>query len=251
MMNRVGTAILLSILAAAMASCGGGRKSVSTGDTARIVTHKVIPGESWASISEDFYGSAVRAEALAQFNGMDPDASPPAGKGIRIPLSPEDLDILDSRLDAALIYNEGLDLAAMGDYAGAVEKFRDALSEDSDLHEASFNMAVTYQKLGLHSNAETVLEDLVMKEPGNAEYYFALGNSRFHQGHYSNAARAFRRALDDDPGHLPSLYSLAVSQEKMGEKSNAKGTWRKYLELDSDSEWADEARTRLGALEKK
>ena len=205
MMNRVGTAILLSILAAAMASCGGGRKSVSTGDTARIVTHKVIPGESWASISEDFYGSAVRAEALAQFNGMDPDASPPAGKGIRIPLSPEDLDILDSRLDAALIYNEGLDLAAMGDYAGAVEKFRDALREDSDLHEASFNMAVTYQKLGLHSNAETVLEDLVMKEPGNAEYYFALCNSRFHQGHYSNAAMSFRRALDDDPGHLPSL----------------------------------------------
>ena len=60
-----------------------------------------------------------------------------------------------------------------------------------------------------------------------------------------------RRALDDDPGHLPSLYSLAVSQEKMGEKSKAKGTWRKYLELDSDSEWADEARTRLGTLEKK
>ena len=78
-----------------------------------------------------------------------------------------------------------------------------------------------------------------------------LGNSRFHQGHYSNAARAFRRALDVDPGHLPSLYSLAVSQEKMGEESKAKGTWKKYLELDPDSEWADEARARLGALEKK
>ena len=250
-MKRIRTAILLLILAAAMASCGGGGKKVSTGEPARIVTHKVIPGESWASISEDFYGSGVRAEAIAQFNGADLTASPPAGKGIRIPLSPGDLDILDSRLDAASIYNEGLDLAVLGDYAGAVEKFREALKEDPDLHEASFNLAVTYQKLGLHSNAETVLEDLVMRERGNAEYYFALGNSRFHQGHYSKAARAFRRALDDDPGHLPSLYSLAVSQEKMGEKSKAKGTWRKYLELDSDSEWADEARTRLGTLEKK
>ena len=250
-MNRICTTILIVILAAAIASCGGGRKSVSTGDPASVVTHKVVPGESWKSISEDFYGSPARAEALAEFNGADPAASPPPGKGIRIPLSPEDLDVLDSRLDAASIYNEGLDLAEKGDYAGAVVKFREALKEDSDLHEASFNLAVTYQKLGLQSNAETVLEDLVTREPGNAEYYFALGNARFHQHHYSPAARAFRQALDVDPGHLQSLYALAVSQEKMGEESKAKGTWRKYLELDPDSEWADEARARLGSLEKK
>ncbi len=250
-MNRIYTAILLSILAAALVSCGsGGRKGVGTGDPASVVTHKVVPGESWKSISEDFYGSAARAEALADFNGADPAVSPSPGKGIRIPLSPEDLDILDSRLDAAAIYNEGLDLAGKGDYAGAVVKFREALGEDPGLHEASFNLAVTYQKLGLQSNAETVLVDLVTKEPGNAEYYFALGNARFHQGHYSNAARAFRLALDVDPGHLQSLYALAVSQEKMGEESKAKGTWRKYLELDPDSEWADEARARLETLEK-
>ncbi len=250
-MSRISIAIILVILAAAISSCGGGGKSVSTGDPASVVTHKVVPGESWKSISEDFYGSAARTEALAEFNGADPATAPPPGKGIRIPLSPEDLDALDSRLDAAAIYNEGLDLAEKGDYAGAVVKFREALKEDPDLHEASFNLAVTYQKLGLQSNAETVLEDLITKEPGNAEYYFALGNARFHQHHYSPAARAFRQALDVDPGHLQSLYALAVSQEKMGEESKAKGTWRKYLELDPDSEWADEARARLGSLEKK
>ena len=242
MLSRAGTAILLSILAAAMVSCGGGGRSVSTEEPARVVTHKVIPGESWVSISEDFYGTGTRAGALAQFNGEDAASPPPPGKGVRI---------LDSRLGAATIYNKGLDLAVMGDYAGAVENFREALREDPDFHEASFNLAVTYQKLGLHSNAETVLDDLVMKKPGNAGYYFALGNSRFHQDHYSDAARAFRRALDIDPGHLPSLYSLAVSQEKMGRESKAEDSWRRYLELDPDSEWADEARARLGALEKK
>lgn len=249
MLSRAGMAILFSILATAMVSCGGGGKSVNTGEPSRIVTHKVIPGESWTSISEDFYGSGARAEALALFNGVAGASPPFPGKGIRIPLYPEDLDMLDSRLDAATIYNEGLDLAVGGDYAGAVEKFRKALGEDPDLHEASFNLAVTYQKLGLHGNAETVLDDLVMKEPDNAEYYFALGNSRFHQDHYSDAARAFRSALDIDPGHLPSLYSFAVSCEKMGEESSAEDTWRRYLELDPDSEWADVARARLEELE--
>jgi tetratricopeptide (TPR) repeat protein len=242
-------AVMLAIVAVAIGSCGGG-KSVSTGEPASTVTHKVVPGESWASISEDFYGSTGRAEALANFNGADLSAPPPAGKGIRIPLSADDLDMLDSRLDAAAIYNEGLDMAAAGDYAGAVEKFREALKIDPGLHEASFNLAVTYQKLGLHGNAETVLDDLVTKEPGNAEYYFALGNARFYQGHFSKAARSFRLALDADPYHLRALYSLAVSQEKMGDTDKARSTWRKYLELDPDSEWADEARARMGSLEK-
>lgn len=249
--SRILTVILFVLLAAAMASCGGGGKSVSTGEPASTVTHKVVPGESWESIAEDFYGSTVRAEALAGFNGADLSMPPPAGKGIRIPLSPDDLDMLDSRLDAASVYNEGLDLVVKGDYAGAVEKFRGALKLDPDLHEASFNLAVTYQKLGLQSNAETVLEDLVTKEPGIAEYFFALGNTRFYQEHYSKAARAFRRAVDIDPGHLRALYSLGVCQEKMGDEAKAKETWIKYLKLDSDSEWADEARVRLGALEKK
>jgi tetratricopeptide (TPR) repeat protein len=250
-MNRILPAILFVLLSAAMASCGGEGKSVSIGEPASTVTHKVVPGESWESISEDFYGSTTRAEALANFNGADLSAPPAAGKGIRVPLSHDDLDMLDSRLDAASLYNEGLDLVVRGDYAGAVDIFREALKLDPDFHEASFNLAVTYQKLGLQSNAETVLEDLVTKEPGNAEYFFALGNARFYQGHYSNAARAFRSALDVDPDHLPALYSLAVCQEKMGDMSKASGTWRKYLELDPDSKWADEARARLGTLEKK
>jgi tetratricopeptide (TPR) repeat protein len=248
--NRFCTGMLPLVLAAAIASCGGGGKNVGTGIPAGTVTHKVVPGESWASISEDYYGSASRAEALADFNGADHSAPPPAGKGIRIPLSPGDLDKLESRLDAAAVYNEGLDLAVSGDYAGAVERFREALEKDPGLREASFNLAVTYQKLGLQSNAETVLEDLVMKEPGNARYYFALGNSRFYQGDYNQAAKTFLQALDADPGHLQSLYSLAVCQEKMGDESKAKETWRRYLELDSGSEWAAAARARLEALEK-
>jgi tetratricopeptide (TPR) repeat protein len=250
-MNKTAVVVAAAMAMIIYVSCGGGGKGVSTDEPARVVTHKVVPGESWASISEDFFGSSDRAEALASFNGSDPGTPPETGTGIRIPLSSRDLDLLDAKLDAASIYNEGLDLAFRGDYAGAVENFNMALEEDPELHEASFNLAVTYQKLGYHDKAEAVLEDLVARKPGSAEYYFALGSSRFHQDNYSGAARAFRWALDADPEHLQALYSLAVSQEKMGDASGARGTWRRYLKLDAESEWADEARARLGSLEKK
>jgi tetratricopeptide (TPR) repeat protein len=248
--NRIFPIALCALLAVSLASCGGG-KGVGYGEPARVVTHKVVPGESWESISVDFYGSASRAADLAVFNGSETSQPPPAGTGIRVPLSPEDLDALDSRLDAAAVYNEGLERARRGDYAGSVEKFEQALDTDPGFHEASFNLAVTYQKLGMHDRAEGVLDLLVTERPGYGEYWFALGNSQFHQGHYSKAARSFRRALDLDPEYLRALYSLAVSLEKMGEKERAVSTWRRYLELDPDSEWADEARKRMGTLEKK
>jgi tetratricopeptide (TPR) repeat protein len=215
-----------------------------------MVTHKVVPGESWESISLDFYGSSSNSGALARFNGMDPSDPPRAGTGIRVPLSAGDLDRLDARLDAAAVYNEGLDLAASGDFASAIKRFQAALEEDPQFLDASFNLAVTYQKLGLHSDAEAVLEDLVAGAPGNADYCFALGSARFYQKEYDKAAKAFRMALDADPYHLKSTYSLAMSYERMGEESKASRMWRRYLELDPDSEWADEARAHLADPEK-
>ena len=54
--------------------------------------------------------------------------------------------------------------------------------------------------------------------------------------------------MEIDPSHTKALYSLAVCYEKQGEKDNARRTWERYLELDSTSAWAIEARKRLNEL---
>jgi tetratricopeptide (TPR) repeat protein len=90
----------------------------------------------------------------------------------------------------------------------------------------------------------------VKLRPKNAEYRFALGTSLYHLGDFSSASREFERVMEMDPGpgNTKALYSLAVCYEKMGEKEKAIAAWERYLELDSTSAWAAEARKRLEAL---
>jgi tetratricopeptide (TPR) repeat protein len=157
---------------------------------------------------------------------------------------------MEKGIDAAKIYNMGLKLVSDGNYAEAIVKFQKALKLDHSMHDASFNLAVTYQRLGLHKNAVTVLRDLTVRVRGNTEYLFALGNSLFHIGKTEDAEKSFQEVLDTNPTHLKSIYSLAIIYEKRGEKEKAIEMWQRYLKLDPSSDWADKARSHLAAISK-
>jgi tetratricopeptide (TPR) repeat protein len=242
-MTRRTILIFMTLLLAA--SCAGRKDALRPERADQIITHQVQYGETWVSIAEDFYGDESRSGDLAAYNGGDPDQQPEPGSGVRIPLQKADVRKLRSKLDAADVYNEGLDLVSSGDYAGAIEMFRSALELDPGLGEASFNLAVTYQKLGLHERAATVLEDLVTRQPENPEYLFALGNARFHSGDLEGAEEAFLSALEIDPNHLKALFSLAVVYEKRGDLERAANRLAEYIVREPDGEWSAEARDRL------
>jgi tetratricopeptide (TPR) repeat protein len=237
--------VLLSLMLLLLASCAGQKGALRPERADQIVTHQVQYGETWGTIAEDFYGDDARARDLALYNGGDPESQPEPGSGVRIPLGNADVRKLRAKLDAAEIYNEGLDLASRGDYAGAVDKFRSSLEVDPGLAEASYNLAVTYQKLGLHERASTVLEGLVTRKPENPDYLFALGNACFHMGDLPRAEGAFLGALEVDPNHLKALFSLATVYEKMGELEKAANRLAEYIVREPDGEWSAEARARL------
>ncbi|HVO77078.1 MAG TPA: tetratricopeptide repeat protein [Candidatus Bathyarchaeia archaeon] len=218
--------------------------------TERIVTHRVESGETWASLAADFYGDEGRALALARDNGMDASSEPAAGSAVRIPLSGRDSRRVKSRLEAAREYNAGLDLVSSGNFAEAAQRFEEALKLDPSLHDASFNLAVAYEKLGFHAKAVSILEELVSVAPGDGRYRYALGASLFGAGNLEGAEKAFLSALAASPADAKAVFSLGVVLEKRGRTEEAKGRFRQYLSLDPDGPWAGEARARLEALDR-
>ncbi len=242
--------VLTAAVVLLLNSCAGQRGPAEEDSIERVVTHRVAEQETWESIAEDYYGDRGRADYLAVYNGGSKKSRPEPGSGIRIPLTGNDMDNLRDDLKAASLYNQGLDLASRGDFAGAVKKFRESLKLDSSLEDASFNLAVTYQRLGLHRNAITVLEDLLLKAYRAPEYFYALGNSYFHAGEYGKAEGCFKETLRIDPKHLKALYSLAMVYEKTGERDKAARTWREYIERDPESVWGRKAKSRLSSLGK-
>jgi tetratricopeptide (TPR) repeat protein len=94
--------------------------------------------------------------------------------------------------------------------------------------------------------------ELAEKEVGaSAEIHNDLGVAYLEGGGESRlqrAAQEFRHALQKDPSFAPAVFNQAVFYERTGATAEAESQWQRYLQLDSNSAWSVEARTRLQNL---
>lgn len=243
---RILTALALIAVLAAYSGCA--RKTRKPVEGEKVLTHEVTGGETLESIADTYYGDPDRADEIRQFNLLESDELT-TGDVVRLYMSPEDMEALARRKRARVPYNAGLDLAAQGAYLEAIADFKEAVELDPDFAEARYNLGVTYQKMDAHEKAVEQFERAIDLRSKNPDYYYAIGNSFFHLQRYDRASKEFERALKFNPRHMKAQYSLAASLEKAGNTVRARREWRRYLDLDSDSEWAERARARLAELE--
>lgn len=241
-------ALLFSVVAAIAVIWGCGYKSRKPVEGEKVLTHVVEDGETLETIADDYYGNPQRAQEISEFNLLETDELT-EGDVVRIYMDPEDMEALVQRKKARVPYNAGLDMVRRGAYVDAIAEFQEAVELDPDFAEAIYNLGVTYQKLDSHEKAIEQFGVAVKMRPEDAEYYYAMGNSYFHLERYDRAVRSFERALATNPNYLKAQYSLAASLEKTGNTARARREWQRYLDMDSDSEWADRARARLAELE--
>lgn len=242
---RVAANVAALVTLAVLAGCAGHRP----GPDDRVLRHTLASGETVEDVAQDYYGDEDRARDIRRFNHIDRGDMPDAGAELRIPMTPGEMEALERRRAARAAYALGLERVAEKEYLDASASFRDAIALDPDFAEARYNLGTTYQRMGVHEKALAQFEEAASLRPDNADYHFAVGASLFHLERYGRAVKALRRALDLDPFHLRARFSLAVSLEKLGRLPEARAEWRRYLEADDASEWAEEARARLEALE--
>ena len=67
---------------------------------------------------------------------------------------------------------------------------------------------------------------------------------RHGNGDLELAQREFENAIAQDPTFQPAVFNLALLHEFNGMTDEAEQQWKRYLELDPNSGWAEEARSR-------
>lgn len=78
-----------------------------------------------------------------------------------------------------------------------------------------------------------------------------LGVAYLEAGNPSQLQKAgaeFRTALQMDSSFVAAVFNLALFYERTNATAQAEAQWKRYLELDSTSAWADEARERLRGI---
>jgi len=101
-------------------------------------------------------------------------------------------------------------------------------------------------------NRATSYLEMAEREVGaGAAVHNDLGVAYLESGDASQvdkAEREFRHALAADPSFGAGLFNLAMFFERSGATAQAEAEWKLFLDLDSSSDWAKEARGRLQGL---
>jgi CHAT domain-containing protein len=112
-------------------------------------------------------------------------------------------------------------------------------------------------------DAVKLLDDAATADPNNAQLRSDLGAALLERGKderargddgaasvdFGRSLEQLNRALALDASQTDALFNRAVLDENMLLPAKAEEDWRKYLEKDSSSPWAEEARRRLRLLE--
>lgn len=97
--------------------------------------------------------------------------------------------------------------------------------------------------------------------PDNAEVYSDLGTTYMEEykagpktgsvdpTRRPDALENFEKAIRLDPRMLPAYFNRAICLEMQDLPNEARSAWEKYLQLDPDSQWANDARRSLNSLE--
>jgi CHAT domain-containing protein len=84
-----------------------------------------------------------------------------------------------------------------------------------------------------------------------ATAYVQRGDAENRPVDYGQAIEYLGQVLQKEPNNRIALFNRAVAEERLQLLEQATKDWEKYLQIDPGSEWANEARQRLGALHEK
>jgi tetratricopeptide (TPR) repeat protein len=101
------------------------------------------------------------------------------------------------------------------------------------------------------ASAIRYLEPAALEPTASAEIHNDLGVAYMESripGNYAKAVNEFRRALAARADFLPAAFNLALAYEHMGKSELAEIQWSQYLQMESDREWKEEAKSKLEGI---
>lgn len=102
---------------------------------------------------------------------------------------------------------------------------------------------------GRNDAAVESFESALAAQPNDIDLKVDLAAAYFERSNYNRALDLLNQVLANDPRNRVALFDRALVLQTEGNMEQAIGDWRHYLELDSTSAWAQEARQKLQQAE--
>jgi tetratricopeptide (TPR) repeat protein len=120
-------------------------------------------------------------------------------------------------------------LAEGGQYAPALDAFLDAVNHNPAYWNPTYNLALTYYKIGNISEAEKYFLRAIHINPNKPDEYFYLGMTRFKSGRTAEAIVCLRQAIMIHPHGLAYHLALGMMLRAQGDLPGALQEFKQEL----------------------
>ncbi len=143
-----------------------------------------------------------------------------------------DEDLQTDNSKAHLLNEQGILLAATGEYELAIEAFEKALQINPDKHEARYNKGNALSDLGRYELAIEAYEKALQITPDNCDAWNNKGVMLNNLGRYELAIEAYEKALQIKPDLHESCYNKACCYALQGKVELAIENLQRAINLD-------------------
>lgn len=182
------------------------------------------------------------------------------------------------------LLNEGNESFGQKKYEEALSKFKEILEKVPELYQINQNIGNCYYEMGDYDSAILFYKSVLEKEPENRDVLISLGNVYLEKGELEKGMEFFNKLSDEDiaspitlynigtllfnkgklgasaeyheraasldPNMADAYYQLGLCYLNMNEKEKAKQNFLKFIEINPDSDKAEQAKTFLKYLER-
>jgi tetratricopeptide (TPR) repeat protein len=121
-------------------------------------------------------------------------------------------------------------LAEGGQFGPAINAFLDAVNYNPTYWTPTFNLALTYYKIGNLPEAERYFIRAIHINPNKSDEYFYLGMTRFKSGRTADAITCLRQAIAINPKGFVYHLALGVMLKSQGDLAGALQEFKTELE---------------------
>lgn len=137
--------------------------------------------------------------------------------------------------DAKSLFAQGNKYISQGDYAKAIDLYRELLRIDPRHAAALNNLGAALCKLGRYKEAQGFLNQAIKIEPDFPDAYNNLGNALLVKGAHAQAEGYFRHALKLNPRFVEARINLGLTLAFLSRLRDAKAHFRKVLKAEPRS----------------
>lgn len=158
------------------------------------------------------------------------------------------LAIEDAGRSADEWFQEALDRENQGDYSGAIQAYGNAIERETDDPILHFNLGNVLYAAQRLPDAEQQFRRAVELDQNYVEAWNNLGTVLADLTRYDESIEVFERAIDVFPLYADAHFNLGDVYSTLGKSESAHQHWKRYLQLDPNSPWAADVRSRLEQL---